>query len=62
MEKSLNENGCSFDILDKKEFARKERGGGKGDNFKKVAKENFGRPQLQIIDTHWHIIHIVNVT
>ena len=22
------------------------------DNFKKVAKENFGRPQLQIIDTH----------
>ena len=28
MEKSLNENGCSFDILDKKEFARKERGGG----------------------------------
>ena len=22
MEKSLNENGCSFDILDKKEFRR----------------------------------------
>jgi len=31
MEKSLNENGCSFDILDKKEF-RRERGEG-GDKF-----------------------------
>ena len=49
-------------FLTRKNLHGKKEEEGEGDNFKKVAKENFGRPQLQIIDTHWHIIHIGNIT
>jgi len=48
-------------FLTRKNLRGMKKEGGR-DNFKKVAKENFRCPQLQIIHTCWHIIHIGNVT
>lgn len=41
--KSLNENGCSFDILDKKEFAQEEEEGGGGEEtaLRKLPNKTF---------------------